>query len=69
MESDKEDLLAAEHQLLGFFHAKNGYSLDDLITGMGLTAEEFQELRDTGALSNLTWEEQEDIVEILIKRE
>lgn len=35
----------AEQQLLGYAHAKRGYSLIDLITSMGLTIKEWEVIK------------------------
>jgi hypothetical protein len=65
MANDKDQLLAAEHQLLGFFHAQEGGSLRDLIRGMALTQEEFRELMATGAVAQLSDDDLAEIHEIL----
>jgi hypothetical protein len=62
---DANQLLAAEHQLLGFFHAKQGYTLESLIVGMALTKEEFQELLATGAVSQIDANDLADIHELV----
>jgi hypothetical protein len=61
----EELLLAAEHQILGFYHAKQGYSLEDLITGMGLTQDEYFELKASGAIAHLRDCDQHDIFKIV----
>jgi hypothetical protein len=41
-------MIMAEQQLTGFFHGRSGYNLRSLIEAMGLTKEEFQEMKDKG---------------------
>jgi hypothetical protein len=62
---EEEQLFAAEHQLLGFFHAKQGYSLESLVVGMALTKEEFRKLMETGAISQLSAGDLADVNAIL----
>ncbi|TVM01522.1 MAG: hypothetical protein CV087_10745 [Candidatus Brocadia sp. WS118] len=40
------ELLKAEQQITGFAHGRDGYSLIDLIKAMGLTLEEWKELKN-----------------------
>jgi hypothetical protein len=65
----KEMLLAAEHQLLGFFHAHRGYSLEHLVTSMGLTLEEYYALRDSGAIAQLSDADRAEIFMIVTSDE
>lgn len=44
----------AEAQLLGYFHRKNGNTLFDLLTGMGLTQKEWEKLKSEYGLEYLT---------------
>jgi len=39
------DLILAEMQLMGFGHAKSGHSIESLVQGMGLTKDEWEELK------------------------
>lgn len=57
--ANKIDL--AEQQLVGFRHAKDGYSLISLIEAMGLTKKEWTTMQKTHDLSNL---DKTDITEI-----
>ena len=65
MKSENECILLtmAEHQLLGFFHAQDGFSLVDLVRGMGLTKEEFDMLCKSGAIQ----EERQEEVKLALK--
>lgn len=47
----KKQLEMAEQQLLGFAHAKAGYSVVDLADAMGLTKKEWDVLQDIVSLS------------------
>lgn len=47
----KKELEMAEHQLLGFAHAKAGYSVVQLADAMGLTSREWSALQDKVHLS------------------
>lgn len=38
----------AEQQLIGFIHAKSGYDLKSLISGMGLTVDEWEKIKSNG---------------------
>ena len=60
-----EQLLMAEHQLLGFFHAHYQNSLRDLVKGMGLTKDEFKSLIDNDAVSQISDDDIAEIHEIL----
>lgn len=53
----------AEQQLLGFHHAKKGYSLKNLVSSMGLEKEEWEELKTSGMVNYLTDNEVETIDE------
>jgi hypothetical protein len=44
-EDDTTHIDMAEQQLLGFMHSKDGGSLHELITGMGLTEKEWEKLK------------------------
>lgn len=47
MKSENEIMLdMADQQLRGFGHARNGYGVRDLVSSMGLKAEEWSTLRD-----------------------
>lgn len=39
------ELIKAEQQLVGYAHAKDGYNITSLISGMGLTRVEWDKLR------------------------
>lgn len=56
----------AEQQLLGFFHAKRGYSLIELVSNMGLTKNEWDEINDKYNL-DITVQEKEEIIEYFNK--
>lgn len=47
----KKQLEMAEQQLVGFAHAKAGHSVEQLADGMGLTAKEWDALKDKVRLS------------------
>lgn len=51
----------AEAQLLGFFHAKRGFDLRDLVTAMGLTAEEWEKLQELYGLEYIPQGGKEEI--------
>ena len=44
------ELLMAEHQLLGFCHAQSGFDIVSLVEAMGLTSSEFDKLEKAGKL-------------------
>lgn len=56
----------AEQQLLGFFHAKRGYSLIELISNMGLTKKEWDEINDKH-IYRITVQEEKEIMEYFNK--
>lgn len=45
MEGKELELLKASQQLLGFYHNEDGCGIKDLISGMGLTLDELNELK------------------------
>lgn len=49
----------AEQQLLGYFHAKRGYGLIDLIINMGLSRSEWNEIKQKSNLDITDAEMQE----------
>lgn len=49
----------AEQQLLGYLHAKRGYSLIDLITSMGLSNAEWKQIKKESSLCMTNAEVQE----------
>jgi hypothetical protein len=51
----------AEQQILGFYHASRGETLESLISSMGLTKEEYIEMHKKGMLNYLTNELKEEI--------
>ena len=53
----------AEHQLTGFKHAKEGYSLRDLISSMGLTKREWDTLQNKEKVDYLNKDDKEEIDE------
>lgn len=56
----KTNILQAEAQFVGYTHAKKGYSLIDLVMGMGLTYSEWEDLK-ANYNTGLTEEETESI--------
>lgn len=55
----------AEQQIFGWHHAMRGYSLRDLIEGMGLIKMEWENLKAKGAVNYLTDSEREEIDNIM----
>lgn len=55
----------AEQQLVGYFHAKQGYSLRDLIESMGLGKEEWQKLKSKYPLDYIEKDDIDEIDEIV----
>lgn len=53
----------AEQQLVGFIHAKKGYSLAELIQGMGLTKREWKRMKEIYRLSFLSERDKKEIDE------
>lgn len=49
----------AEQQLLGYFHAKRGYGLIDLIVNMGLSKNEWKQIKSKSNLDITDAEMQE----------
>lgn len=64
----KKDLEKAEQQIYGWNHARQGYSLFDLILGMGLTIEEWDQLRENGMVDYLPFIIQDQITQMLISQ-
>jgi CTP:phosphocholine cytidylyltransferase-like protein len=56
-----DQLDKAEQQLLGFKTAQNGETLSDLVCAMGLTKDEFEDLKENYELNYL---DEEDFAEI-----
>ncbi len=56
----------AEQQLIGYLHAKRGYGLEDLIISMGLSLDEWKEIKEKSNL-DITDEEREEIEEHFAK--
>lgn len=54
-------LQLAEAQFLGFHHGKNGHSVKELATSMGLTKSEWTKLRETAWLSESEKEEVDEL--------
>ena len=63
------DIDKAEQQLLGFTHAKQGYSLIDLISSMGLTKDEWKTLKADYELTYFSDNDKEEIDEYFKKKE
>lgn len=59
----------AEQQLLGFKTAKNGETLSDLVSAMGLTRREFEILKDEYGLSYLDPDDFDEIEAYLVNEE
>ena len=55
----------AEQQLLGYSHAKQGYSIRDLVIAMGLTKKEWETLKKNDSVDYLTKDEKSEIDEYL----
>ena len=51
----------AEQQLLGFYHAKQGFSLRDLVESMGLEKSEWKEMKVNGMVDYLDSTTREEI--------
>jgi hypothetical protein len=62
------DIDKAEQQLLGFTHAKQGYSLIDLISSMGLKKDEWETLNANYELTYLSDDDIEEINEYFKKK-
>jgi hypothetical protein len=58
----KAETRFAEQQFVGYFHAKRGYGLLDLIENMGLSKKEWLEISKTSNL-DITDQEREEIEE------
>lgn len=59
------DIQLAEQQLLGFFHAASGYSLERLVEAMDLTIDEFELMVENEMVDYLSLEEENEIRQIL----
>lgn len=65
-----EDLLIvkAEHQLIGFIHAKSGYDLESLLSSMGLTQGEWIIIKkDGGFIPDDIKKQIDDYFKIILK--
>jgi hypothetical protein len=60
--SEASQLEMAEQQLLGFAHAKQGFSVADLVDAMGLSEDEWNELHKQGQthVNESDWNEVEN---------
>ena len=56
----------AEQQLLGFKHCDAGYSLNDLVTSMGLSEDEWENIKDQASLTYLSEKEIAEIDQIMM---
>lgn len=69
MNKQEVQINLAEQQLLGFSHAKRGYSLTDLIIAMGLTIKEWKSLKKDYSLSYLNEDDYEEIENYFKKKQ
>ena len=51
----------AEQQILGFHHAKQGHSIEELVESMGLEKHEWEKLKRSGIISYLCSNSLEEI--------
>ena len=62
MKGTEIQLEKAEQQILGFYHAYQGYDIESLVSSMGLTEKEFKKMLKRGMLDYLPKELGDEIV-------
>jgi len=63
MSNIKTQLEKAEQQLLGYYSAKSGETLTQLVAGMGLTYKEYCRLNEDGMIDYLPQEFKDEVVD------